>query len=83
MDFIDTFQEHCDYEANARYDYISEAYAASALDPIYEGYCNDCDGRRDEGLLERTLEEFKASLRADRVWAASPANASSGNDIPF
>lgn len=25
---VDTFQEHCDYEANARYDYLREAYGS-------------------------------------------------------
>lgn len=28
---VDQWQEHCDYEANAMFDYKSEAYAATAL----------------------------------------------------
>lgn len=32
------WEEHCEYEANAQYDYIREAYAATALDPYQEGY---------------------------------------------
>ncbi len=83
MAFFDTFQEHCDYEDNARYDYISEAYAASALDPVYEGYCDDCFGREDAGLPALTFEEYKASLRAYRLQPASPAVAPSWDDIPF
>jgi hypothetical protein len=27
MTYVDSWQEHCDYEANAQYDYIREAYA--------------------------------------------------------
>lgn len=29
---VDTWQEHCDYEDNARFDYLSEAYGATARD---------------------------------------------------
>ncbi len=39
------WEEHCEYEANAQYDYIREAYAATALDPYLEGYSDyvvDC-----------------------------------------
>lgn len=30
--YVDLWQEHCDYEANARFDYISEAYGQEARD---------------------------------------------------
>jgi len=30
MTYVDTFQEHCDYEANAAYDYHSELWASEA-----------------------------------------------------
>jgi hypothetical protein len=42
-DEVDPWQEHCDYEANARYDYAREAWG-SELDAEYEA--ND---DRDEG----------------------------------
>ena len=40
MGYVDTFQEHCDYEANAAYDYHSELWAseeASMKDEAQQG----------------------------------------------
>lgn len=49
--WTDQWQEHCDYEANARYDNLSEAYGATARD------CADM-AAEDEiyyGRIEREL----------------------------
>ncbi len=43
MEPVDLFQEHCDYEANARYDYISEAYGDMIEDNKFEPYYDALD----------------------------------------
>lgn len=50
----DTFQEHCDYEMNAAYDYVSEAYGATA---------RDCDMMADDDQAYEA-EMFRLELIA-------------------
>jgi len=47
--FGDPRREAMDYEFNARYDYLSEAYGSSALDAQSE---LDMDDQADAGLVE-------------------------------
>jgi hypothetical protein len=75
------FIEHCEYEANAQFDYIREAYAASALDPEYEGYCSYCDGCEQEGVEPLGFEAWRKELRAPRP-AVMPTYADT-DEIPF
>lgn len=75
MDYL--MQEELDAEFNAQFDYIHEAYAATALDGYHEGYCdycNECDEVGEEAL---GFDEWKASLKAT---AATPAI---DDEIPF
>lgn len=53
--YFDAWQEHCDYEANAAYDYIHEAYCETA---------RDCDemARQD---AEIELREFYVEVQDD------------------
>lgn len=51
---IDLFQEHCDYEMNARYDYVSEAFGDMARD------CDAMAAADDAYEAERFKEEVEA-----------------------
>lgn len=77
------FQEDADYEFNAQFDYVREAYAATELDGYHEGYCDylfECDAHGEEPL---EFDAWKATLNTPR--AAPPATwADYGDDeIPF
>lgn len=78
----DNFQEHCDYEANAQYDYVSEAYAATALDPYYEGYCDYCFECEAHGDEPEDFATWKAGLWQVRA-EPTPLTWSSDTAIPF
>jgi hypothetical protein len=55
--FYDTFQEHCDYEMNARYDYVSEAFGDMA---------RDCDA------MAAADDAYEAQMFAEEVAALGP-----------
>ena len=84
---IDTFQEHCDYEANARFDYISEAYAATALDPWQEGYCDYAFDAEEAGEEVLGFDDWKARERARqaarRAAPPQPITEADLDDFPF
>ena len=53
MAYVDTFQEHCDYEANAAYDYHSELWASEEASMADEAEQGEIDWIV-EGLEEAT-----------------------------
>jgi hypothetical protein len=70
-------------EYNAGFDYIREAYAATQLDPDYEGYCdycNDCDQTGEEPI---SFEAYRASLRTFVPAAPFRASYATDDEIPF
>jgi len=75
-------REELEIEFNSRFDYIHEAYGATARDcndmAELDGYCE----ARDEGF-EGTFEEWKA--RSRRVIASAPLGwgDETTDDIPF
>lgn len=81
---FDRYQEEMDYEFNAQFDYVREAYAATELDPYHEGYCdylNDCEQEGDDPL---GFDDWKASLREVRTAPTPLVMADYGDDeIPF
>lgn len=74
--------EHCEYEANAQFDYIREAYASTALDPEYEGYCSYCDDCEQEGVEPLGFDAWRKELRAYRP-APSLRTYADTDEIPF
>lgn len=76
------WEDHCDYEANARYDYISEAYAATALDPWEEGYSDYCFDCEDQGDTPLSFADWKASQQRP-LPAPPPLTWNDGEEIPF
>ena len=81
--FYDQAQEELQSEFNAQFDYVREAYGASALDPIYEGWCDHCNACDQDGIDPGSFEAFKAS-QLDRRFAPVPAFADNGDEeIPF
>lgn len=81
---FDTFQEHCDYEANARFDYVSEAFAATALDPWHEGYCDYAFDAEEAGeeVLEFSVWKARQLDRAAGRRTAAPSYEDF-DEIPF
>lgn len=80
MDFI-ALQE-LESEFNAQYDSVREAYAATALDAAYEGYCdycNDCDQIGKEPL---GFDAYQASVR-NYVSSPSIVTYAMDDEIPF
>jgi hypothetical protein len=63
-DMFDQLEEHCDYEFNAQYDYIREAYAGTALDPYEEGYSDYLMDSERDGRDPLSFEAWVASLKA-------------------
>jgi hypothetical protein len=80
MDY-EAYMEEMDYEFNARYDYAHEAYAATALDPYHEGYCDYCDACADEGVEPKDFRDWRADQC--RAVPAPPPVAYGAGDIPF
>lgn len=80
MDFI-ALQE-LQSEFNAQYDSVREAYAATALDAAYEGYCDYCDDCSQNGTEPKSYDAYRASLRA-YVPAPYIAPAYGDDEIPF
>lgn len=73
------WEEHCEYEANAQYDYICEAYAATALDPYQEGYSDYVADCVDECVEPLTF----ANWRSAQTPPARPAVRDDWDQIPF
>lgn len=80
---FDRYQEDADYEFNAQFDYVREAYAATELDAYHEGYCDYLNDCREYGEEPLEFDAWKASLNTPR--AAPPATwGTYGEDeIPF
>jgi len=74
----DQAAENADYELNAQYDSVREAYASSELDPYQEGHCNHCFEAMDAGEEPLSFEEWKKSLTERTAW--EPAD---DEDLPF
>lgn len=80
---IDLFQEHCDYEFNARYDYVSEAYAATVLDPHHEGYSDYLMGCEQNGTEPLPFDAYMASLKVARAHPVPASKWDDNEEIPF
>jgi hypothetical protein len=79
---MNRYEEDMAYEFNAQFDSVSEAYAATALDPIYEGYCSYCDSCEQDGTEPVSYEAFRAHML--KPVAAAPFQPDYGCDeIPF
>lgn len=79
---MNRYEEEMSYEFNAQFDYVSEAYAATALDPAYEGwcdYCNDCSQTGEEPL---GFDVWKRSVTRP-VAAPFRATYADDDEIPF
>jgi hypothetical protein len=77
------FEEDMEYEFNARFDYISEAYAATVLDGWSEGYCDYCDDCDENGDEPLDFGEWKRR-EMDRTAATRACPVGYGDDeIPF
>jgi hypothetical protein len=71
---FDRFQEEMDYEFNARYDYITEAYAGMQEDPAVlasEAEADYLDWEAEQAELTAAF----GPIVLPRVWA--------GEDLPF
>lgn len=81
----DPIREELEYEWNARYDYVQEAYGASELDPVYEGWCDHCMDCEQTGEDPGTYEEFEASLKTPSRYVGTEwiKDADPDEDIPF
>ncbi|UXO93734.1 hypothetical protein Pan1_19 [Pseudanabaena phage Pan1] len=76
------FQEDADYEFNAQFDYVREAYGATELDnsrEAYYDYLTECDAYGEEPL------EFDAWKAATSMPRAAPSMKTWADDveIPF
>jgi len=57
LNYIAAREEHYNDEATYA-DYTHEAYASTAIDPLYEAYCDYCSELK-EGEKAMSMEEFK------------------------
>lgn len=80
MDFI-ALQE-LESEFNAQFDSVREAYAATALDADYEGYCDYCCDCDQNGEEPKSYDDYRASLRR---YVSTPyvAPVYGDDEIPF
>lgn len=81
MDFI-VFQE-LQSEFNAQYDSVREAYAATALDATYEGYCDYCNACNQDGTEPQSYDAYRASLRKPHVTAPFRPTYAPDEEIPL
>jgi hypothetical protein len=81
MDFI-AFQELED-EFNAGFDSVREAYASTAPDPVYEGYCDYCADCRENNEETPSFEAYRASLRTFVPAAPLCPVYADDQEIPF
>lgn len=77
------FQEDADYEFNAQFDYVREAYAATALDAYHEGYCDYCFECQEYGEEPLEFDAWKATLNTPRAQPRDTWNDYGGDEIPF
>jgi hypothetical protein len=82
---FDLAQEAFEYEANARYDYVREAYAATALDPYEEGYSNYVFDAEDAGEEVLEFADWKAreKARMDALRSTPFSWVDATDDCPF
>ena len=73
------WEEHCEYEANARYDYIHEAYAATALDAWEEAYSDYVFNCAEEDVEPKGFSDWKAEVGKARFVAEQAV----WDDMPF
>ena len=86
LTYNEQYQEAFDYEFNAYYDYVREAYGSTALDNEQEAFYNDVADLQREGLPVPTFNEWQAEnakRRADRYAAAAQANRDLDDEIPW
>lgn len=78
------FEIEMQSEFNAQFDSVREAYAGSALDPIYEGYCSYCDSCEQDGTEPMSYEAFAARERQpNHVRYAGVVWTVADDEIPF
>lgn len=75
MEPVDTFQEAMDYEANAPYDYVHEAYAEMIEENNSEAFSDACE-------YEGYTGSYDAWIAARAVRTVAQVNASF-DDMPF
>jgi len=56
MTYVDTFQEHCDYEANATYDYHTELWAPAVV---------SMKGESEQGEIDWIVEGLEEATGVD------------------
>lgn len=79
-------QEDAEYELNARYDYVREAYAATALDPYEEGYSDYLFHCEADGVAPLEFAAWKAGLRQPRAAGVAQLGSwstDSFDEVPF
>jgi len=78
------FEIEMQSEFNAQYDSVREAYAATQLDPMHEGYCDYLMSCEDAGVKPTPFAQWVVAQN-DRRSAASPVmQPTYGDDeIPF
>jgi len=81
MDFI-ALQE-LEAEFNAGFDSVREAYAATALDADYEGYCDYCNDCEQVGRTPLSFEAYRAESRKFVPAAPFRATYATDDEIPF
>jgi hypothetical protein len=87
MEPVDTWQEHCDYEANAMFDCRSEAQMVDQNDEAgeaYDYYCFDCDEEGIEPIPFMAWKKAFQDRQRKRAWEF-PSNepALNEDDMPF
>jgi hypothetical protein len=76
--------EDCEYEANARYDYIAEAYAGEDLaDWSAEGDAWDAEVAADEAAANGWHDAHVVAKRAHDAAVRIAASGAADLDIPF
>lgn len=80
LDFVDSWQEHCDHEAGAMYDDHRERYAAERADMEMEAAMYEAEQEEQEALyaLVCFFTGYKHPVAAPVV-----AVVSDDDDIPF
>lgn len=88
MEPVDTWQEHCDYEANAMFDYRSEMRDDFMVDDpageAYDYYCEDCNEEGIEPIPFMAWKKAFQDRQRKQAWKVpSKALALNEDDMPF